>query len=625
MIFYSKSIILAEINYYIYDKKLLVIIQCFKHWWLELKCIELLIQIFINHQALKIFMKNKQLSWWQVNYLNILLKFNFQIIFRLDKMNTKVDALTWMSLTDVSESAQQLEDCFQTILIFDRVNVLLVESKVNLYQQMHMINQMNELCNEYRQAMNENKLKFHIIKLKNCEIIDSILFRKDLLWISENMHTKLLQEVHDQSSISHLNNKRIINLVQRFYYWSDHWATIQWYIQNCHAYQRSKIFRNSINEFHHSLLISQKRWKDIAMNFIIELSLSEDYNVICTIIYHLIKKHHYVFCHWEDDDISVEETIWIMLWNVYQLHDLLSSIVSNRDSQFISIMWKSLCKWLRITASLFTVYHSKINDQTKWVNQDVERELRIYCNYMQNDWVKWISMMKFSDNFNIFSIISMISFYFNKDFHSRMSFNSDTTDYKITCERLKARKANDIVIWMKELLSFNHQQLKKMKLIIEAQINKHRRDVIYEINDWVWLFFRNVKITRSCKDLKDKQLKLYQIIVKAKIFYHLHLSVSMKHLHSMFSLKLLQLYSEDSLSKQHAELLRLIIIDDDDDEHWKIDDILNFRCYQDQIQYKIKWKDLDKDDEWYYVDKDEFNNFKKVLNEFHILYSRKSR
>ncbi len=62
MIFYSKSMILAEINYHIYDKKLLVIIWCFKHWWLKLKCIELFIQIFIDHQTLKIFMKNKQLS-----------------------------------------------------------------------------------------------------------------------------------------------------------------------------------------------------------------------------------------------------------------------------------------------------------------------------------------------------------------------------------------------------------------------------------------------------------------------------------------------------------------------------------------------------------------------------------
>ncbi len=106
MIFYSKSMILAEINYHIYDKKLLIIIRCFKHWWFKLKCTELLIQIFINHQALKIFMKNKQLSWRQVNYLNILSKFNFQIIFRSGKMNTKVDALTRMSLANVFESAK---------------------------------------------------------------------------------------------------------------------------------------------------------------------------------------------------------------------------------------------------------------------------------------------------------------------------------------------------------------------------------------------------------------------------------------------------------------------------------------------------------------------------------------
>ncbi len=114
MIFYSKSMILAEINYHIYDKNLLIIIRCFKHWRLKLKCSELFIQIFINHQALKIFMKNKQLSRRQVNYLNILSKFNFQIIFKSGKMNTKVDALIQMSLANVSESAKWFEDCFQT-------------------------------------------------------------------------------------------------------------------------------------------------------------------------------------------------------------------------------------------------------------------------------------------------------------------------------------------------------------------------------------------------------------------------------------------------------------------------------------------------------------------------------
>ncbi len=37
-----------------------------------------------------------------------------------------------------------------------------------------------------------------------------------------------------------------------------------------------------------------------------------------------------------------------------------------------------------------------------------------------------------------------------------MNFNSDMTDYKIIHERFEARKADDIIIQMKELLIFDH-------------------------------------------------------------------------------------------------------------------------------------------------------------------------
>ncbi len=216
----------------------------------------------------------------------------------------------------------------------------------------------------------------------------------------------------------------------------------------------------------------------------------------------------------------------------------------------------------------------------------------------------------------------MISFYFNKDFHLRMSFDSDTTDYKMIHQRIETRKIDDIVTQMSELLIFDHQQLKKIKQIIEAQINKHKWDVIYEVDDQVWLVFENIKITRSCKDLKDKQLDLYSITVKVEIFYRLQLSRSMKHIHSMFSLKYLQSSLNDSLLKQHSELFRSMIIEENE-KHWEVNDILNFRQYRRRLQYKIKWIKVNHDDEWYYVDKEKFNDSKKVLNEFHKLYSNK--
>jgi len=55
-----------------------------------------------------------------------------------------------MLLANVSESAQRLEDYFQTILTFNKIDVLFIESKANLYQWVWMINQTDEFCSEYR-------------------------------------------------------------------------------------------------------------------------------------------------------------------------------------------------------------------------------------------------------------------------------------------------------------------------------------------------------------------------------------------------------------------------------------------------------------------------------------------
>jgi len=108
-------------------------------------------------------------------------------MFQSGKTNIKVDALTKMSMIDSFESAKDINDRFQTILISNQINVLSIEFKIepeyetNLYQRIRLVNQKNKLCNEYRQAMNKGELKLHDMKLKNCQIIDNVLFKKNLL------------------------------------------------------------------------------------------------------------------------------------------------------------------------------------------------------------------------------------------------------------------------------------------------------------------------------------------------------------------------------------------------------------------------------------------------------------
>ncbi len=81
MIFYSKNMSSAECNYEIYDKKLLIIIQVFEHWRSELKLINISIKMFIDYQTLTSLMKDKELSRWQMRWVQKLVDFNFKIMY----------------------------------------------------------------------------------------------------------------------------------------------------------------------------------------------------------------------------------------------------------------------------------------------------------------------------------------------------------------------------------------------------------------------------------------------------------------------------------------------------------------------------------------------------------------
>ncbi len=104
MIFYSKNMISAKYNYEIYNKELLTIIWCLKHWCFELKCTNISIKIFINHLNLKYFMIIKKLIRRQTRWAEKLFKYNFKIIYQSEKQNLKADALIRMSNVKSIES-----------------------------------------------------------------------------------------------------------------------------------------------------------------------------------------------------------------------------------------------------------------------------------------------------------------------------------------------------------------------------------------------------------------------------------------------------------------------------------------------------------------------------------------
>ena len=247
----------------------------------------------------------------------------------------------------------------------------------SIYKQILKINRIDENCTLLREAIAENEIQYKDIKLKNCWTQNEILYYNSQLWVSFNelLQMNLIREMHNQSSINHSDILKTVKIIKRNYYWFFMWKTVDHYIRNCYICQRSKTSRNKSNNLLQYLSIFEQWWQDITMNFIINLFNSSEYNVILTIICRLLKKRHYISCIIDDEDITVKKTAEMLIQWVYQTHDLSSFIVFDQSSQFISILWKFLCKWLSISLQLFIIYYSQINDQSERVNQNIKRYL----------------------------------------------------------------------------------------------------------------------------------------------------------------------------------------------------------------------------------------------------------
>ena len=72
--------------------------------------------------------------------------------------------------------------------------------------------------------------------------------------------------------------------------------------------------------------------------------------------------------------------------NVWKLHGLLESVVSDRGPQFAAELIKELNSILGIETKLSMVFHSQTNGQTKQMNQELEQYLQIFVDYIQEDW-----------------------------------------------------------------------------------------------------------------------------------------------------------------------------------------------------------------------------------------------
>ena len=128
--------------------------------------------------------------------------------------------------------------------------------------------------------------------------------------------------------------------------------------------------------------VLEKPWQHISVDFIMKLPVSRGHDSILVVCDRFSKMSHFVAT---TEKTTAKGLANLFRDNMWKLHGLLESMISDRGLQFVAGLTKKLNKMLGIETKLSIAYHLEIDRQMERTNQELEQYLRMYVNYRQNN------------------------------------------------------------------------------------------------------------------------------------------------------------------------------------------------------------------------------------------------
>ena len=163
--------------------------------------------------------------------------------------------------------------------------------------------------------------------------------------------------------------------------------------------------------------IPEKAWSHISADFIMKLPLAQGYNAI--LVDRFTKMEHFIPM---TERTSAEGLAHLFRDNVWKLHGLPDSIISDRGPQFAAGIMKELNGMLGIKTKLSTAFHPQTDSQTERMNQKLEQYLRMFIDHRQEQWPEWLGMAEFTYNNKVHTGTKVSPFKANSGQNPRMGF-----------------------------------------------------------------------------------------------------------------------------------------------------------------------------------------------------------
>jgi hypothetical protein len=275
-------------------------------------------------------------------------------------------------------------------------------------------------------------------------------------------------------------------------------------------------------------------WRDISMDFIVGLPKSGNKSVIMVVVDRLSKYAH--LCALQHP-FTTSTVAQLFMDQVFKLHGMPHSIVSDRDPTFTSNFWQELFKLQGTQLHLSTTYHPQTDGQTEVVNKCLETYLRCFASERQNQWAQWLPLAEWWYNTSYHTTTCMTPFeaVYGQNPPSVLSYFPGVSKVQAVDQTLTVREA--ILRTLKENLVMAQNRMKQ-------QADQGRSERQFAEGDQVFLrlqpYKQNSLKADHCQKLAPKFYGPYTVLKRVgQVAYQLALPSHSK-LHPVFHVSCLK-------------------------------------------------------------------------------------
>ena len=227
---------------------------------------------------------------------------------------------------------------------------------------------------------------------------------------------------------------------------------------------------------------------------------------------------HFIPCKKTTDALQVAI---LFFREVYKLHGLPSSIISDRDSRFLGHFWRSFWKLLNTSLDMSSAYHPQSDGQTKVTNRSLGNLLRCLVGDAVKTWDSRLPQAEFAHNRTVNRSSGFSPFHVVYGILPRGPVDLSTLP---DCSRHHS-DASTFVDDILEVHAQTTQRLEASSSKYKTAADASRRRLIFDAGDMVWVHLTRDRMpARAYNKLKSKKIGPVRVISKINDnVYHLEL------------------------------------------------------------------------------------------------------